>query len=166
MFSFLKASEDSPLKGKLGIILLLGLLGIALLLFGGSLGESETEKEEPTLPAAEDLSAYRDSLEERIREICGSVKGVGSVRVILMLEGGFSSIYATEWEGENEHYVILGSGSSAQALYLGQRMPQITGIGIVCTGGGSATVQRELTALLCAAFDLPSTRIHVTEAAS
>lgn len=166
MFSFLKASECSPLKGKLGIILLLGLLGIVLLLFGGSLGENEEEQEDSPLPVAEDLSDYRDSLEERIRQICGSVKGVGNVRVILMLEGGFSSVYATEWEGENEHYVILGSGSSAQALYLGQRTPKITGIGIVCTGGGNATVQRELTALLSSTFDLPSTRIHVTEAAS
>ncbi|MBQ5661948.1 MAG: hypothetical protein IIV17_02785 [Clostridia bacterium] len=164
MLSFLKASsEDAPAKGRLWIILLVALLGVLLLLFGGSLGEETKDDEETPQLQKEDLTAYREALEERIRKLCESVKGVENVSVMVTLESGFSSIYATEWEGDKESYVILGSGSSAQALYLGQSSPTVTGIGIVCTGGGNATVRRELTALLCATFDLSSTRIHVAE---
>ena len=164
MFSFLKASsEDAPQKGKLWILLLVALLGILLLLFGGSAEKKQEDSLDLPDTQKEDLTAYREALEERIRKLCESVKGVENVCVMVTLERGFSAIYATEWEGDKESYVILGSGSSAQALYLGESAPTVTGIAIVCTGGDNATVRRELTSLLCAAFSLSSTRIHVTE---
>jgi stage III sporulation protein AG len=82
------------------------------------------------------------------------------------LEGGFQSVYATEYQNGNESYVIVGSGSSAKPLFLSREAPQIAGVGIVCRGGNSASVRHELTILISAAFPVPSNRIYVTESAA
>ncbi len=152
-------------KSKLWLLLLLSAAGILLILFGGS-GE-ETVKETETQPysvASDEMLIYQAYLEERVQTLCRSVRGVGNVTVAVTLSDSFSSVYATEICDGNEEYVILGSGSSASALYLNRAAPQIVGIGIVCSGGSDATVRRELISLLSAAFDIGSNRIYITEA--
>lgn len=164
MLPFLKKDNEEESRGRLWIILAVAAVGIALILIGGSLGEAEACDEDPLyVPAEDELLLYQAHLEEQIKSLCESVNGVSNVRVIVTLSGGFESVYATEWEENDEKYVILGSGSSAQALFLSRAAPKIIGIGIVCTGGGNANVRRELTSLLCAALDISSTRIYVTE---
>ena len=107
---------------------------------------------------------YRSDLEERVKHLCESVLGVKDVTVIITLSGGFERIYATELSEGGEEYVIIGSGSSAEALLLSQAAPQIEGIGIVCQGGGNPDVKLELTSLLSASFHVSSNRIYITEA--
>ena len=165
MFSFLKkeVGEDGQ-RSRLWIIFGIAAIGILLVLIGGSLGRTEGDDEPASDPPAEEaLLSYQSYLEGRIRGLCESVSGVSNVHVIVTLAGGFESVYATEWEESGEKYVILGSGSSAEALLLSHASPQIIGIGIVCTGGSNASIRHELTSLLCAALDLSSTRIYVTE---
>ncbi len=167
MLSFLKKKEgERESTGRLRPLLLLGgaLIGVGLLLFGGGIGGNEKEA---TLAAEsqESLDAigdYQRALEEEIRALCQKVSGVDQVTVAVTLEGGFETVYATE--GENGKYVIVGSGSAASPLVLMHTTPKITGVGVVCRGGSSPTVQRELTSLLSAAYDLPTNRIYVTEA--
>ena len=105
-------------------------------------------------------------LEEKVKNLCSTVDGVGSVSVIVTLEGGFSSEYAVEYKDGNEEYVIIGGGSSQNGLFLTRNTPKIAGVGVVCHGGMNPSVQRELTALLSAALDLPSNRIYITAAKS
>ena len=171
MFSFLKqlkigSHTDSPQGNRYALPLLLGLaiLGVALLLFGGSKEAEQQETESPYSLKEDELIIYQTHLEERVKTLCASVEGVGEVTAIVTLSGGFSSEYATQWKDGNEEYVILGSGSSASGLFLSRSAPRIAGIGVVCHGGANARVQQELTALLSAAFDLSSNRIYVTEA--
>ena len=155
--------EKKNARTPLWIILVGGFLGIALLLAGGRGKEAEaTEKGESSTKATEEALLYRQRLESEIRLICESVSGVSDVRVALTLEGGFREVYATE--GADGEYVIVGSGSSASPILLSRDPPALAGIGIVCRGGSSPSIQRELIALLSAAFDLPSNRIYVTEA--
>jgi hypothetical protein len=59
--------------------------------------------------------------------------------------------------------VIIGSGSSAHALYLGESLPKLSGIGVVCNTGGSTEKRNELLLLLSNAYGLPMTRIYVSE---
>lgn len=165
MFSFLKKeSENSSQKGHLWIILAVAAIGIVFILVGGNLSAQEKD-DTPSVytPSEDELLTYQTYLENRVRGLCESVSGVSNVHVIVTLAGGFESVYATELEEDGEKYVILGSGSSAEALFLSRSAPKIIGIGIVCTGGGNANVRRELTSLLCAALDISSTRIYVTE---
>ena len=166
MGSWFKKSENTAQKGQrthLWVILAGALLGIALLLAGGR-GKTEEQSTDTVsqVNATEETVLYRRRLEEEIRALCESVSGVGEVRVALTLEGGFREVYATE--GTDGEYVIVGSGSSAAPLLISRDPPALAGIGIVCRGGSSPSVQRELVALLSAAFDLPSNRIYVTEA--
>lgn len=170
MFSFLKVNtenESGDRSSKLKLILILGgaLLGIFLLLFGS--GAFHT-KEEPNEEGANDLSHeqtlldYQTYLEGKVKSICESVNGVGNVTAIVTLDSGFESVYAIEMNDGNEQYVVIGSGSSASALFLTESPPAVRGIGVVCTGGNSATVRRELTSLLSAAFHISSNRIYIT----
>ena len=65
---------------------------------------------------------------------------------------------------QKNEYVIIGSGSNAHALYLGESLPKLSGIGIVCNTGDSLTKRNEILSLLSAAYGIPMTRIYVTEA--
>ena len=159
-----RSTEDKN-RGHLLLILIGAAVGVLLLLFGGEWTEKETEKAEAEQnTASDDPETYRKELEERISEICRSVRGVDGVRVAVTLEGGFERIYATEWIDGNQRYVIVGSGSYASALLLSQKEPEIAGIGVVCRGGGNSDIRRELLSLLSATFDLPVNRIYITEA--
>lgn len=169
--SFFKSNTgntEGERSGKLRILIIVGcaLLGIFLLLYGGGAfhAEEDPKTESATYSVTEDeLIRYQEHLEARIRTLCESVAGVADVRVFVSLESGYQSVYATEETESGEEYVILGSGSSATALLLGRESPQISGIGIVCSGGGNATVKQELTSLLCATFRISSNRVYVAD---
>ena len=166
MFSFLKLGQGADKsKRSLLILLLLGsVLGIGLLFFGNANTDTPQSNDTSNYDAASDeLLSYQTYVEERIQTLCESVSGVSNVKVVVTLSGSFESVYATEWLGNDEKYVILGSGSSASALYLTRSAPQIAGIGIVCTGGSNDVVRHELISLLCSTFSVSSHRIYVTE---
>ncbi len=168
---FFKSSPDaspSESNGKLRLILILlgAAVGIFLLLFGDRLFKSNAkEVEEPApMTAQEELAAYQTYLEGRVRSLCESVRGVDSVTVAVTLNGSFEEIYAKETVDGNEEYVIVGSGSNAEALYLSRLAPEIAGIGVVCRGGANTDLQHELSSLLSAAFHVPANRIYIAEA--
>lgn len=167
LFSRERSAGASDEKSRLPmLIVLLGALGgVLLLLLGGGLTDESAPDEAPaSLQEADELEQYRRELEERIRVLCESVQGVSGVQIAVTLECGYKSIYATEQSNGNEEYVIVGSGSSASALLLCRREPEIAGIGVVCCGGGNADVRRELLSLLSAAFHVSGNRIYITEA--
>lgn len=167
MFGWLKNGEtgDKKKNVKLYLILLGAAAGVLLLLVGnGSNVSQDTPQKESYDLQSDEAVIYQNYLEKEIRSLCESVSGVENVTVAVTLSTGFESIYATEWKDGEETYVILGSGSSAEALYLSRSTPTIAGIGIVCTGGGSSRVRNELIPLLSATFSVSSNRIYITEA--
>ncbi len=165
MFDFLKRNgEEEGIFAKKGLwLLLLAALGLGLLLFGGKMSTAdEPVPETPYSPKEDELVLYREHLEERIQSICQAVSGVGKVQVAVTLSGSYEAVYATEIKDGNEEYVILGSGSSASALLLSKETPSVIGVGIVCSGGADTRVKSELTALVSAAFDVPTNRIYIS----
>ena len=146
------------------LILIGAALGVALLIFGSTEIPRDDQKTESAHydPTQDELVLYQSFLEERVRSICESVSGVGGVTAIVTLSGGFESVYATEWNDGNEEYVIIGSGSNASALFLTRDAPEIAGIGVVCHGSVGISTKNELTALLSAAFRVPSNRIYIS----
>ena len=169
MFSFWKNETNPENRKKTYLwLMILGLLaGIALLFLGNREPSQKTDAQASVYSVSEDeLIIYQNHLEERVRALCASVNGVGNVTAIVTLEGGFSSEYALEYKNGNEEYVIVGSGSSQTGLFLSRTAPKIAGIGVVCQGGTNPGVQKELTSLLSAAFNLPSNRIYITQGKS
>ena len=153
---------QSPPKSKLLLLLGIAALGILLIVFGSSKSTESKSETVTEITSDEELTRYQSQLESRIKQLCDSVEGVSDVTVVVTLEGGFESVYATEYHDGNESYVIVGSGSSAKPLFLSREAPEIAGVGIVCRGGSSAAVRHELTVLISAAFRIPSNRIYVT----
>ena len=152
-------------RKKLILILVGAGTGILLLLIGsGWFSSSKKATGAPSAPAvSEELEEYRSSLESRVAALCSSVSGVGEVHVAVSLAGGFETVYATETRNGSEVYATIGSGSNAEALVIARNPPEITGIGVVCRGGGSQAIRGELTSLLASAFRVPSNRIYIAE---
>ncbi len=156
-------------SGKLAIAVGGVLLGALLLFIGNRTGKADTDPTPATPPATEvtrSAEEYRADLEARMEAICSQVAGVGAVDVVVTLEGGYEYVYATDKRitagGETQSYITVGSGNSESLVYITERAPAITGIGVVCTGGMDAEVRREVTSLLSAAFGVGSNKIYVT----
>ena len=163
-------------NGKLWIALGGVALGIILLIFGGEwksvfMDEKKDHVASPSEATGEELQlismeTYRTAMEGRVRDICARVAGAGDVYAVVNLAGGYEYVYATDRKqtsnGETAEYIVIGSGSEERVVYLTERVPEILGIGVVCTGGNQREVRNEITALLSAAFGVGSHKIYVT----
>lgn len=157
-------------KGTLKIIIIGFVVGVALLIVG-SFAFNEKRSEGGESDAAEKPSyssflEYKDTVKREIEETCLCVKGVKSAHAVVFFDGVGESVYAQNTQSgnsEKNEYVIIGSGSNSHALYLGESLPPLSGIGIVCDTGGSDAVKNEIAALLAAAYGLPLTRVYVSE---
>lgn len=170
-------NQDSPDRcvkamkksGRLAIALVCIAAGVLLLVFGNRIGKHE-DTMASDIPQGGTVTRtteeYRADLELRMESICAQVAGVGAVDVIVTLEGGFEYVYAYDIKstvgGESTSYITIGSGDNESLVYITERAPSITGIGVVCSGGMDAAVRREVTALLSAAFGVGSNKIYVT----
>ena len=146
-------------------------IGIALLLFGGRLsrlGSSDTgaNKKADEVVQTKAMDTYRSDLEKRMEKICARVRGVGDVRVVVSLSGGFEYVYASnaKWSSgtSSTEYIVVDDGSDEKLVLLYEKAPEITGIGVVCAGGDDPTVRAEVIQLLSAAFGVGSHNIHVS----
>ena len=144
------------LKGK-GMLLLLGTLGVLLLIFGGGM-ESGNKSALPDI--GEQTEAYRASLEKELTALCEQVAGVGEVTLMLTLEGSEKAVYAQD---SNQNGTIDYVVSSGEGLLLYREYPAVTGVAVVCAGGGDPAVQRELTDLLAALLGIGTNRISVVK---
>ena len=144
------------------------ILGVLLLIFG-SRSEQAQNEEESTVHLWEDgemsAAAFAAETEEKIVSICSGVDGVGEVRAVVTLSGGYRAVYAADAQGSESSYrnetVLTGSGNSEKAILVGYEVPRIVGIGIVCTGGDDPAIRQSLTMLVSAAFDVSSNKIYV-----
>ncbi|MCR5682696.1 MAG: hypothetical protein K6G29_09635 [Clostridiales bacterium] len=116
------------------ILLLLALMGAALLLLGGLLGDRGG--------ASSDYAGY---LEERARNLCLSIDGVEEAEVFLTLDEPAAKTVSAGMFGD--------SGESVT--------PGVRGIAVVCTGGDLPRVRATVTELLSAALAVPTNHIRV-----
>lgn len=135
------------------LLFLLGAVGMVLLLFSG-MGGAKKEDTAPPMAWAEE---YRAQLEEELTALCMQVEGVGQARVFLTLASSEIAVYEKNQSGTGE--VLATSGGDA--VLLAYRPPEIAGVTVVCRGGGSAAVKRELTNLLSTALAVGASQIHI-----
>lgn len=150
---------------KIIIIFLISALGIFLMLIGafGKIGSKE-EDTGNSMSAEE----YASSVEKSISELCEKINGVSDVHTVVTLEGGYNTVYAQNSQsnssGYKNEFVLTGSGASESAILVGYSTPQVSGVGIVCRGGGDAHIRSEIISLISATFGVSSNKIYVTEA--
>ena len=154
LWAFLQA------KGRFWILLGGALAGVLLMILGGTLGSvQEEEASNIQNESLTELQAYSDALEKEVAALCDAVRGVSHVEVLLRLESGTRTLYATD---ENGKPSTVGSGSSQSALHTTHLPPQIAGVGIVCRGGDDPSVQKKLTDLISTALGISANRVFIT----
>lgn len=157
-------------KGTLRIVIIGFALGAILLLIGSLTLGDKNEKEDSVSDADNrqylSFTEYKESVKAEIESTCLRVSGVQSAYAVVFFDSPGESKYAQNTQSgsqEKNEYVIIGSGSGAHALYLGESLPCVSGIGVVCDTGGSDSIKNEIAALLSATYGLPLTRIYVSE---
>ena len=157
-------------KGTLKVVIIGFALGAILLIIGSvaftGKGKDESGNDSQEVRPYTSFAEYKSTLKEEIEYACLRVEGVKSAHAVVFFDGAGESKYAQNTQSgsqEKNEYVIIGSGSNSHALYLGESLPPISGIGVVCDTGGSDSVKNEIAALLSAAYGLPLTRVYVSE---
>lgn len=136
--------------------------------------------------AAKGTLTYEQQLEERLKELLSHVEGVGKVEVMIVLKSSeekvwrvdrntsYSSTQETDANGgtrdirsqETTEGTILSGQSGGEGPLLEKEMrPEISGVVVTADGGGSPTIQAEISAAVEALFDVPSHKIKVLKRA-
>ena len=136
---------------------------------------------ENTQTVSQDAAAYEKKLELRVKELLRNVSGVGEVDVMIVLKSSSekviqvdnsSSKSVTTEKGngmdrsvetmDQEHSTVLtGRGSGQEPSVSKEVYPEIEGIVISADGGGSASIQAEISGAMEALFGLPAHKIKV-----
>ena len=158
--------ERSRVKkdGKLLIFILIGVVGLILLIFGGNMTQ-KTSKDKDASEALPDSQVYAKGVEEEVERICASVAGNCGVEVVVSLEGGYRAVYAADSQSSSSGYkssmVLIGSGSSEEAVLVCYENPKISGIGIVLSCREDKNLKNNIISLVSAAFSVGSNKIYV-----
>lgn len=160
---------------RLKIIVIAGVCGILLIMLSELLPDS-SDKDKITVSdnvVTDDTDAYKKQIESELSDIIGQIKGVGKLEVMVTIEGTTEYVYAEEVDTDNdtdgsktsEKYqnkiVMNEKNGSKEALVKKIIKPQISGVIIVCQGGGDLSVKERIIKAAATALDLPSGRVCV-----
>ncbi|MBQ8551560.1 MAG: hypothetical protein IJ428_01965 [Clostridia bacterium] len=147
-------------KKSLWLIAAALILGVCLMLLGG-------KDDDTAVATSVGVSELTDTstLETKVKELCERIGGVSDVSVMITLDTLGEQLYAyntqKSYDGdvgsERLEYVTTSQG----VVPMGEVMPQVRGIAVVCTGGDDAGIKLKLTELLCALFSVPSSSVSI-----
>lgn len=165
------------------VIVLAGLTGIALIFMSGLLKSTDKPKElekEPGFTAEE----YISKLQEDLKSIISSIKGAGEAKVLVTLESGMETVYATEEKKNKEaiedlhngetskkkecddlekrYITVKAADGSEKALSVTQIQPTVKGVVVVCAGGDNKDVQERITNAVRTSLNITAKRVFVT----
>ena len=154
------------------VIVLLGLTGMALLLFSGMMPNRNSIEQSGNAScqtAGAQADAYRAELETRLTALLRQMEGVGAVQVMVTLDGSAEQIYAEEVrvskgdhnEQKQSEYVIMRTGGDESALLSRTAYPAVQGAAILCAGGGHAAVRERVSKAAAALLGIPVSRVFV-----
>lgn len=170
----------------MSIIVLLGLAGIALIFISSSLDPGKNEDTvSPQEISGSDSAAedYKNELTEELGNMIASIDGAGKTKVMITLKGTVRDIYAADTDingretskktdnNENadkqntekkKYTIIRGKDGSEKALTIGQLVPEIKGVLVICEGGENEDVRETIINAVAAALDITKTHIYVT----
>ncbi len=158
------------------LIVVLGIAGILLIMLSEILPDRKKDTTESTISndvVSEDTHAYKKQVESELSSILGEIKGVGELEVMVTIEGTTEYVYAeeldtdTDKDGEktSEKYknkiVMSEQNGKKEALVKKIIKPQISGVIIVCRGGGDLNIKERVIKAAATALNLPSSKICV-----
>ena len=159
------------------LIIIGGLIGIALIFLSsyfpsGSGGSAEEPLDK--ISAQE----YTSQLEENLIQIISHIDGAGEAKVMITLETGVETKYATQEKSSTEssgdktsgtsevsYITVRDANGSERALAVTEVQPTVKGVVVVCPGGEEPVVQQRIISAVTTALDISSKRVFVTRLA-
>ncbi len=150
---------------------IIGVAGMVLIL----LSDCIPQKKDNSSVKSEyvDTSEYAESVEKQLAEILRKIDGVGRVEVMVTISGTEEYVYAEELDESksdgsavSQHrskYVIIENNGEKEALVNKVNNPQISGVVIVCDGGGNAKVCETVYKTVSTVLGIPMKNIYVTK---
>jgi len=158
------------LKNK-GVALLLAFI----LIIGCVMAISPSKEKQASAedaPSIFDESVYESQLEERLKKLIEQIDGVGSVSVMITLEGSALCTYAqnsseniaSDGDVKKETNIVLSTKSTSvkEAVVSGYTMPEIKGAAVVCKNKLSAVMLEKVIGTVSASLGISTDKIYVT----
>lgn len=135
------------------------LIGILLLVFGGSGKEVKT--------GSSWLEADTKALEDRVKQLCERVIGVGDAEVMITMDTVSEQMYAKNSQitsdGSRNETRVEYVTASGDLVPVGEELAHVRGIAVVCKGGDDPGVKLALVNMLTALFEIPSNAVSIVE---
>ena len=147
-------------KGKILLLIAVGVLLLLVSIKDSGRQAATTEKSQNTVTeqsTSDDMQRYREKMETQVKEILEQVEGVGKADVMLTLQASKEKVTLKDNKQDDtkteEETVLLDGESRESSPYVVQEIePQIEGIVVVCSGGDSPAMQREIISAISALF--------------
>ncbi len=185
--------ETSNKKRLYENLAIFGVLGILMVIAGGTFFQDNSKQEEPTSQIQHTVETSKtftedqskNDLEVELRDILIKIKGAGKVDVMITMESKSEIITAidrkTETSTTNEKDKEGGTRNITQnneesnvsyeesgngikkPVIIKELVPKVKGVLVVSSGAGDANVKEKIVESVKALFEVPAFRIHVTE---
>lgn len=166
-------------KLKTNVIVAAGILGILLIFLSGIDFEKDDESYTPTAEetACTSTEEYRDMLEADLEKMLSSIYGAGRVDVMISLDGTTEYVYAQQVQSSSDvangetaseyrnELVLLDTDKGTAALVTKVLHPRVSGVLIVCDGGGDIVLTEKLINSAAAALGISTANICVAQKA-
>lgn len=152
-------------RRSVGVLLTLGILALGMIIFS----DKKEEADEGIEITENDInySDYSMEIEQKLEKILSAIDGVGKADVMVSLASTEEYIYAEAEKSDSSRkeceYVIIENDGGEEALVKKIVYPEISGVVVVCKGGGSDKVRECVYNTLVAALGITSDKIYVTK---
>lgn len=160
------------------IIIIAGIVGIGMIFLssflGGNSGSSkeETKAVNTNIPGTE----YTDKIESNLTEMISKIDGAGEPKVLVTLENGAQTEYATEKKTDSQtaqdkksgktettYITVKDKDGSEKAIPITEYAPKVRGVVVVCSGGENPLVKQRIINSVTTALNIPSSHVCVTK---
>lgn len=167
------------------IIIVVGLVGIALIFLSSFIKfPSSKDQQKQTASSVMTTDEYARQLETSLKDIISSIQGAGASKVLVTLENGVETMYATEektnseisqdksngettrsqqsGDSEIKYITVRDENGAERALAITEIQPTVKGVVVVCSGGLDPVVQQRVIDAVTTALNISSKRVCVT----
>lgn len=166
------------------IIVVVGFISIILIFFSGYF-KSDGDKKNTDIKNEITTQEYTKQLENNLKSIIGSIDGAGETKIMITLENGHETKYATEEKTNSEalqetsknsgtqskqsgdtelkYIIVKDANGSEKALAITEFEPTVKGVVVVCSGGDIPIVEQRIISAVTTALNISSKKVCVTK---
>ena len=163
-------------QDKVRIAVILGAAGMLMILLSELLPDKEnniTPSSDESIAETDETESFRKSTEAQLKELLEQIDGVGNCDVMLTVEGTTEYVYAEnisrytdtspdrQSDKADTDIVTVEQNGDKQALIKKVIRPRISGVMVVCDGGGDISVNERVLRAVSTALNISSGRVCV-----